>query len=180
MSRYENPFDGSPEDAARYVRALIELLGSDEPLDVLAEGPALVEAVLGETTPERRRFRERMGVWCIDEVLHHLADAEIVYANRYRRILSEEDPPVPGFDQDRWARVLRYETRDPALAVRLFGQARATNLELLRSLDASEWTRTGRHERRGREALSRVVELAAAHDRVHLLQIARIQRAASD
>jgi len=54
---------------------------------------------------------------------------------------------------------------------------RTANLRWLRSLDDERLDRAGMHAERGPESVRRVVTLLAAHDLVHLAQIARIRRA---
>jgi hypothetical protein len=179
MTRYSNPYRGSPADGARYVAAMLERLGGREPLDVLAEAPGALAMLVSAASPRVRVWRERETSWSIDQVVHHLADAEIVYAYRYRVIVGGERPEVPGYDQDAWALAGGYRDRDAGPALELFTLLRRANLEFLTRLDGGAWERTGRHERRGEETLRRVVELAAAHDLVHMDQIRRTRDAAT-
>ncbi len=44
------------------------------------------------------------GGWSIQELLCHLCNAEIVFSFQVKKILSEDDPTLLGFDTDRWAR----------------------------------------------------------------------------
>lgn len=178
MGRYANPFDEGEQGAERYVRAMLERLGGRDPLQVLSEGPDRLRALVEPLAARIRTWRPEPAAWCIDEVVVHLADAEIVYAYRYRAVLGGNDPDVPGFDQDRWAREMRYATQEAGAALELFGALRRANVALLGAVPPGGWARSGRHERRGREPLRRIVELAAAHDLVHAAQIARRRDAA--
>ena len=174
---FSNPAGAAKEAAAGYTRALLDVLGDRDPLAVQSELPdALERAVAGLSEAERRR-PEKPGKWSVIEVVQHLADSEIVYGYRIRLILAGDTPVIEGYDQDAWARRLRYiDTSLPdALAqVRIL---RNRSLVLLRGLTAEEWERAGMHGERGRESIRHITKLLAAHDLVHLRQIERIKSA---
>jgi hypothetical protein len=174
---FSNPAAGAPEAAAEYTRALLELLGDRDPLEVQGRLVAEVHAAIAGLPDADLRRPERPGKWSILEVLQHLADTELVVGWRLRRILTEEEPELAGFDQDAWARDLGYRDADPEVTLSQLGVLREANLRLLRSLPEEAWERAGRHAERGRETVRRVASLAAAHDLVHLRQIERIRRA---
>jgi hypothetical protein len=48
------------------------------------------------------------GKWSVRYILHHLADAETVFFDRIRRVLSEPRRVLWVFDQDAWAQGLDY------------------------------------------------------------------------
>jgi hypothetical protein len=172
---FSNPGGAAAAAAApTYVRALLELLGSRAPFDVLAEQIGWLDRTVAALPDRVLRAPEAPGKWSALEVVQHLADSEIVYAYRTRIILEQDDPPVPGFDQDVWARVLRYSDADLDVALGVIRGVRTANLRLWRSLGPAELARTGRHSERGPESLWRILELSAAHDLVHRRQIERI------
>jgi hypothetical protein len=175
MSTYSN-LAGEPAAATElYVRSLLELLGDRDALAVLAETvPALETAVAGLDHVSQHR-PEAPGKWSVAEVIAHLADSELVGSYRFRRVLAEDKPRLSGYDQDRWAQGLRY--RDTMLPESLaqFRCLRAGNLRLLRAATPADLQRVGIHAERGEETLAHIVKLYAAHDLVHLRQIARIR-----
>ena len=61
--------------------------------------PELENLVDGLTGEELRR-PEAPGKWSILEVIHHLADSELVWAYRLRLVLAEKQPEITGYDQD--------------------------------------------------------------------------------
>ena len=121
----------------------------------------------------RRPAPER---WSISEILAHLAEVEMVTGWRLRQALTKSGGPVQAFDQDDWARVGRYQKRDPAQSLALFRAARDCNLALLKGLSKVEWECYHIHEERGKESVGRTVMMIAGHDLNHLSQIERIRR----
>ena len=174
---FSNPAGGAKEAAAGYTRALLEVLGTRDPLAVQGELPDALEHAVAGLSDTQLRTPEKPGKWSVIEVVQHLADSEIVYGYRIRLILAGDTPDIVGYDQDAWARRLRYiDTSLPdALAqVRIL---RSRGLALLRSLTPDEWERAGMHSERGRESIRHITKLLAAHDLVHLRQIVRIKSA---
>jgi hypothetical protein len=120
---------------------------------------------------------ERPGKWSMGQVVQHLADAELVGGFRYRMILAHDRPPIPAYDQDRWAERLRYAESDVEEALAQFTALRAANLRVLERTSAAERRRVGVHAERGEESLEHTMRMYAGHDLVHLRQLARIRAA---
>jgi len=172
---YSNPAGQTGAAAARYTQALLGLLGNQEPLAVLRAQPAELRRRVAELTDEDWRRPEAPGKWAVRDVLQHLADTEIVHGYRFRLILAEETPPVPAYDQDRWAGGLHYDQGDWEELLDEIIVARRRTLRLLESLGPDEWARGGHHAERGFETVAHLCKLLAAHDLVHRRQIDRIR-----
>jgi hypothetical protein len=174
MSVFSNRYSHAQQEAGDYTAAVLGLLGDLDPIGVLEKTPdALAHLVAGVPTADRRR-PEAPGKWSISQVLRHLADSEIVWAYRIRRILAEDRPPIRGYDQDLWADRLHYERADADESLAEIRAVRAGNLRLIRSLDAGERRRVGVHSERGDESVDHLVRLYAGHDLLHLNQLGRI------
>jgi hypothetical protein len=177
MSVFTNPSNSTAEETAAYVAALLELVGSQDPLDVLRETPsALIHGIEG-LLPTQLSQPEQPGKWSIAQVLQHLADSELVGAWRFRLVLAQDRPPLTGYDQDLWAERLHYEEADPVDALEQFTVLRQANVRLLERLSPAELTRVGIHSERGDESLGHLRMLYAGHDLLHLRQIDRVRRA---
>ncbi len=177
MSATSNRFGSSAEENAAYVASLLALVGDREPLSVQAELlPALDELCRG-LSPAQLRQPEREGKWSIAQVIAHLADAEMVSGYRYRTVLAHPGAAIHGYDQDAWARELRYDQADLDLARAQLAALREANLHLLRSLDPEHLERFGLHSERGRESVGHLIHLVAGHDLIHRRQIARVRAA---
>src|SRR5215475_12535148 len=70
------------------------------------------------------------GKWSAAEIVQHLADSEMTSAIRLRRLLVEDNPVIQGYDQDLFAKRLRYNDRDIAPALEAFRASRATTSQL--------------------------------------------------
>ncbi len=175
---FSNPAGTAAASATAYVRALLEVLGDREPLEVLAELVPWLRHRLDRASDEALRRPEAPGKWSATEVVQHLADSDLVFGFRMRMILTEDRPALQGYDQDRWATVLRYPEVPLPEALAQVGVLRGANLRVLRQLGPSELERVGMHSERGAESLAHLTKLMAAHDLVHRRQIERVLAAA--
>lgn len=177
MSTYANPAGSDTAATSTYVRALLDLLGDRDPMVVFEEMVPALQAAVADLDEERRRRPERPGKWSVNEVVAHLADSELVFGYRVRRVLAEDRPALEGYDQDRWADRLRYRTAHLSESLALFTAMRTGNLRLLRALTPADLSRVGLHSERGEESVAHMIRLYAAHDLVHRRQIDRIKAA---
>ena len=175
MSVFTNPASGATEHAAAYIAAVLDLLGSRDPLAVMRETIEVLPRAIAGLSPPQLRQPERPGKWSIAQVLQHLADSEIVGAWRFRLILAQDRPQLTGYDQDIWADRLRYDDADPGAALELFTVLRRANLRLLERATAADLTRVGLHAERGEESVGHLRNLYAGHDLLHRRQIERIR-----
>jgi DinB family protein len=171
---FSNPAGSAAAAAAGYVRALLDLLGSRDPLEVLDELPSwLVRRVHGLPDTVLRR-PEKPGKWSVIEVIQHLADSDLVAAFRTRMILTEDRPALQGYDQDRWASELHYRQVSLGQALEQLRALRTANLHLWKILTPAQLDRVGLHSERGPESAGHILRLMAGHDLVHRRQIDRI------
>jgi hypothetical protein len=89
-------------------------------------------------------------------------------------MLTEDGPPLLGYDQDRWAGELRYREVPLELALDQLGGMRAANVHVLRGLSPAQLKRVGLHSERGPESAGFLLQLMGGHDLVHRSQIDRI------
>jgi DinB superfamily len=177
MSVFTNPANGAAGQAAAYVSAILDLLGTQDPMQVLHATPAALRRAIDGLPSVVLRQPERVGKWSIAQVLQHLADSDLVWGWRVRLILAHDRPAITGYDQDLWAERLRYELADPAESLATFDALRGANLRLLERATAADLARVGVHAERGEESVEHMLGLYAGHDLLHLRQIARIREA---
>lgn len=111
------------------------------------------------------------GKWPVRYLLHHLADAETVLAERIRRVISEGRRVLWAFDQDAWAKGLSYDTMPLALSRDGFAAARAGT----RYLATVHYERHGHlewvHSETGVRTLKEEFDKVAWHNEHHLSQV---------
>ena len=156
-----------------YRRKVTGLLGSQDPLDVLERTPEAIAESMKSHSAKLMRTRPYPDKWTPTEIIGHLADAECVFGYRLRMVLWEDEPTLPGFDQDLWIAAQRHNDRETLELVEIFRSLRELNLPLWKGLTENDMRRGGVHGRRGRESLGEMLRITAGHDLLHLDQLRR-------
>src|SRR5688572_23180789 len=94
--------------SGRYVARVYEI---DDPLRELSAQRMRVLAALSPLTDEQARFRYAPEKWSIKELVGHLCDAERIFAYRLLRIGRGDKTPLPGFEENDYARAARSDRR---------------------------------------------------------------------
>jgi hypothetical protein len=146
-------------------------------IEQYAAGYEDVTRALEGLTEEQLSAHPIPGKWSAREIVHHLADSESISAQRIRALLVERRPVIQGYDQEEYARRLRYNERPLAPALAAFQAARATTLQLLSAMNDDDWRREGTHSESGRYTAENWLAIYAAHARNHAAQIVRLREA---
>ena len=78
------------------------------------------------------------------------------------------NPPLPGFDQDKWAAALQYGDQSGEDAIKLIALTRKQMAAVLSKLPQSAFDRTGQHSERGRMRLSDLLRTVTEHLEHHM------------
>ena len=175
MSALTNPASGAKEAADAYIKAVLALIDGHEPLDVLATTAGKIEEIIKQIPVEKMLLPEQPGKWSIVQVVQHLADSELVWGYRLRKVMAEERPIIAGYDQDGWAGRLQYADSNPFVAHSMFSMLRESNLRIINMMQPEDLERAGVHAERGDESIANMIRLYAGHDIAHLRQLERIQ-----
>src|SRR5437660_6801255 len=109
---------------------------------------------------EQLRARPVAGKWSTLEVVCHLADFDPILADRMKRVIAEDRPPLLGADEQRFAAALAYHERDPEEELALIERTRSQMARILRTLPAEALQRVGVHNERGPLTLERLLTIA--------------------
>lgn len=149
-----------------------QLLGSDDPVEVIAATAERLEELAEAIGPGRISAAPAPGKWSAREIFCHLADAEIAFSFRLRQTLAEDNHTIQPWDQEKWAPVYHAYTAEQALAA--FRALRDWNVALVRSELPAAAGKAAYHPERGVMTFRVLVENMAGHDRNHLAQLERI------
>lgn len=139
-------------------------------------GRVVTEALAGSTEAELDA-RPAPGKWSAREIIHHLADSEMIAAIRLRMLLAEDEAVIRAYDQKLYAGRLYY-TRPIQASLEAFRAARRATAEILEQMTEAQWARHGSHSEHGRYSPEKWLEIYAPHAHTHAQQI-RTARAAA-
>ena len=137
-------------------------------LDRFADGGLILGQAVNGLTREQAHARPGPGAWSITELAAHLADSDLVMADRIKRVIAEENPTLQAYPENAWLDRLgsaRLPVEDAAV---LFAANRAWVVQILRGLDDAAFARTGTHTELGRQTLAEVVVKTVHHLDHHL------------
>jgi hypothetical protein len=133
------------------------------------------EAVNG-LTPAQLDTPYREGGWTLRQVVHHVPDSHLNSYMRCKLALTEEEPTIKAYDEDRWAHLP--DGSDPATvpgSLALLEALHGRWTKLLRSLSETDLARTLVHPENGRMTLDRVLAVYAWHGRHHVAHVTRLK-----
>ena len=132
-------------------------------IDNYTAGPSLLCKAVAGMSPEQLIARPVAGKWSTLEVICHLADFEIVGADRIKRVIAEKEPTLMGGDENLFAARLAYHQRDADEELRLIETIRTQVARILRTLKAEDYQRRGIHSEAGPLTLEALVLRNTAH-----------------
>ena len=159
------------ETPQQYTQRILGYINGEKPMEILAATGREIARLIDGVSKKKLSQRPAPDKWSVTEILAHLADSELVYGFRIRLILEASGSPIQGINQDVWAKFSDYRKQDIKLSLEAFRTARKRLLGLLKSLPRESWDSYGIHSERGRETVTRVVEMLAGHDVNHMKQI---------
>lgn len=146
----------------------------EELLKALRSNPVTLRTLVRGLSDAELRRRPADGEWSVLEVVAHLGDTEERTIARVRRMLDEDNPTLPGYDQEALAIERRYNEMDFDEALERFERLRAEHVALLESLDGEAWQRRGTHTEQGPMTIQTFESHSVGEDSDHMAQIARL------
>ena len=144
----------------------------------LRSTPAALSTGLKSIPQEQWNIRSIPNEWSFTEMICHLRDVDQeVNFPRLKKLVSEDNPFLPGVDSDPWADERRYHLQDAKQALLQFTNTRLDMLFMLEHLHPNQWNRVSRHAIFGPTRLTELVEFTASHDRNHLGQWHKVNEA---
>ena len=136
--------------------------------------PGALQSLLGDLPAEDARWRPDPDTWSIVEIVCHLADEEHEDF-RARLRLTLEDPAAdwPPLDPQAAVVTRAYQERDLVECLERLAEARRESSKWLRGLSAPDWDRVHEHAVLGPVRAGDVMLSWAAHDALHLRQLAQ-------
>jgi uncharacterized damage-inducible protein DinB len=142
----------------------------------LAGAKTLRDAVRGMTR-EQVTARPVAGKWSTLEVVAHLSDFDPILADRIKRIIALDNPPLIGADENKFAAALAYQDRDLEEELTIIDTTRRQLARILRKQPDSVLQRFGTHSERGQLTLEKLLTMATNHIPHHVKFIAEKRQA---
>lgn len=113
----------------------------------------------------------REGGWTIRQVIHHLPDSHLNAYIRFKLALTENNPTIKTYDEQKWAEFADYLNTPVELSLNLLDTLHKRWYILLKSMSDDDYKKTYLHPESGKVDLDWVIALYAWHGKHHIAHI---------
>ena len=144
-------------------------------LHEIAQTPAKLRAAVQGLSSAQLGTPYRPEGWTVTQVVHHVPDSHLNAYVRFKLALTEDDPTIKPYAEDRWAELADKATPiDVSLS--LLDSLHDRWVRLLRSLTPQQWKRTFRHPEMGPMTLEKTLALYVWHGSHHVAHITELRK----
>ncbi|MEK5148275.1 YfiT family bacillithiol transferase [Psychrobacillus sp. FSL K6-4615] len=112
----------------------------------------------------------REGVWTVRQLVHHIADSQLNMYQRLKLALTDENPVVPGFSEEKWA--IQPDTILPVeSSIKMLEGINERIVSLGQDLTEDQLKRVFTHQTNGEITVAKKVAKLAWHEEHHLAHI---------
>jgi hypothetical protein len=140
-------------------------------LDELSAAPSRFRQAVDGLTDSQLDTPYRPGGWTVRQVIHHVPDSHMNSYCRFRWALTEDNPPIKGYNEAKWAELHDARTAPVEPSLQLLESLHSRWVVLLSSFSDAEWGRTFHHSDYGSLRLDVTLALYAWHSRHHAAHI---------
>ena len=145
-------------------------------IESIAQAPARLRAAVEGLSPEQLDTPYRPGGWTVRQVVHHVPDSHLNAYIRFRLALTEDQPTIKTYEQERWADLEDARTAPLDVSLALLESLHGRWVVLLRALPAAALARTFRHPELGVVTLDQQLQMYAWHGRHHVAHITSLKQ----
>ena len=144
-------------------------------IDEIAQAPVNLRAAVQGLSRQQLDTPYRPEGWTVRQVTHHVPDSHLNAYTRFKLALTEEEPTIKPYAEDRWAQLADTQATPVEVSLTLLDSLHDRWVRLLRSLGPQDWTRTFRHPELGSVSLEKNLALYAWHGRHHVAHITSLR-----
>ncbi len=141
----------------------------------IAQTPAKLRAAVNGLSPQQLDAPYRDGGWTVRQLVHHLPDSHLNAYVRCKLALTEDEPTIKPYAEDRWANLADTEATPVEVSLALLDSLHDRWVRLLQSFTPQQWKRTFRHPELGLVSLEKNLVLYAWHGRHHVAHITALR-----
>jgi len=145
-------------------------------LDDVAQTPSHLRAAIKGLSEAQLDTPYREGGWTVRQVVHHVPDSHMNSYVRFKLALTEDDPTIKPYAEDRWAELADTKATPVEVSLVLLDCLHYRWVRLLNSLTPEDWKRTFRHPALGPMTLEKTLALYAWHGRHHVAHITELRK----
>jgi DinB superfamily len=158
-------FDGTLTDAQKR-----------EHLDNVEQTPARMRAAVQGLSDTQINTPYRDGGWTVRQVVHHVPDSHMNAYIRFKLALTEEEPTIRPYMEDRWGELSDAKSAPIELSLALLDTLHKRWMLVLRAIQPGDWKRSFRHPEMGLMNLEKTLALYSWHGRHHVAHVTELRK----
>jgi hypothetical protein len=147
----------------------------EELLNQIEQAPSRLRAAVKGLSDQQLDTPYRPEGWTVRQVAHHVPDSHLNAYIRYKLALTEDEPTIKPYAEDRWARLADTQATPVEVSLAMLDSLHDRWVRLLRSLQSEDWKRAFRHPELGLVSLEKNLALYAWHGRHHVAHITSLR-----
>jgi len=141
-------------------------------IDDIASFPERLRIAVSELSDEQLEHTYRPGGWTIRQVIHHCADSHMNSFIRFKLALTEDQPTIKPYYEDRWANLPDTKQMTVESSLKILEGLHERWIVLLNTLKQSDYARTFYHpENKKTIRLDENIGIYAWHCNHHLAHV---------
>jgi uncharacterized damage-inducible protein DinB len=162
IGKFEKPAFFTVENRESFIQTLEQL-------------PQMLQDAVESLDDEQLDTPYREGGWTVRQVVHHLADSHLNSYTRFRLALTEENPTIRPYNEQKWAELDDAKHAPIFSSLGLLDGLHQRWTILLRSFSPADWKRTFFHPESGKMTLDMATALYAWHSSHHVAHITALR-----
>jgi uncharacterized damage-inducible protein DinB len=144
-------------------------------IESIAQTPARLRAAIANLSAKQLDEPYRPGGWTVRQVVHHLADSHVNAYTRFKLGLTEAEPTIKPYDENRWAMLEDGRYADPEVSLALLDALHRRWVMFLRSVQPEDFARTLNHPEIGTMSLDGLLQDYEWHGRHHVAHVTSLR-----
>lgn len=145
-------------------------------ISAIENTPSQMRAAAKGLSPQQLDTPYREGGWTVRQVVHHVPDSHMNAYVRFKLALTEDEPTIKPYAEDRWAKLQDSESTPIEVSLALLENLHERWVRLLRSLSEEDWKRAFKHPELGLMPLEKNLALYAWHGKHHTAHITELRK----
>ncbi|MDZ4713258.1 MAG: putative metal-dependent hydrolase [bacterium] len=164
IGRFKSPESITQDDLRTYISEIESL-------------PADLRKLVADFSEEKLNTHYRKNGWSVKQVVHHIADSHMNAFIRFKAALTEDTPTIKPYYEDKWAELGDSKNTPVDVSLNLLDALHIKWVNLLRSMNEKDFTRTFFHPEHGIECpLNEIAAMYAWHGKHHYAHINELKK----
>jgi hypothetical protein len=145
-------------------------------IDNIEQAPAQLRAAVQGLSDSQLDTPYRPDGWTVRQLVHHMPDSHANAYVRFKLALTEDEPTIRPYFEDRWAELPEAKSAPIELSLALLDALHKRWVIGLRNLKSDDFKRTFRHPDLGIVSLEKNVALYSWHGQHHVAHVTELRK----